>query len=93
MVWGLAVCGIILNSIHFHRYAPISVVLYLGLGWLGLVTVFPLRDALALGGLIALVSWELGDNLQGKAVVGIRYFESLLFSPSSRSCSSSSQRA
>ena len=51
MVWGLAVCGIILNSIHFHRYAPISVVLYLGLGWLGLVTVFPLRDALAFGGL------------------------------------------
>jgi hemolysin III len=51
VVWGLAVGGIILNTIHFHRYPSISVVLYLGLGWLGLVTVFPLQDTLPLGGL------------------------------------------
>ena len=55
VVWGLAVCGIILNSIHFHRYISISVVLYLGLGWLGLITIFPLKDSLAPGGMTWLV--------------------------------------
>jgi hemolysin III len=49
VVWGLAVGGLILNTIRFHRYPSISVVLYLGLGWLGLITVFPLKDNLALG--------------------------------------------
>lgn len=56
VVWGLAVVGIILNTIHFHRYASLSVILYLGLGWLGLVTIFPLIDALALGGFMWLVA-------------------------------------
>ena len=56
VVWGLAVGGIILNTIHFHRYPSISVVLYLGLGWLGLVTVFPLQDTLPLGGLTLLLT-------------------------------------
>jgi hemolysin III len=52
VVWGLAVGGIILNTIHFHRYGSMSVLLYLGLGRLGLVTIFPLKDSLALGGLM-----------------------------------------
>jgi hemolysin III len=56
MVWGLAAGGIILNTIHIHRYPSISVVLYLGLGWLGLVTVFPLQDTLPLGGLMWLLT-------------------------------------
>jgi hemolysin III len=55
VVWGLAVGGIILNTIHFHRYGSVSVVLYLSLGWLGLVTIFPLKDSLALGGLTWLI--------------------------------------
>ena len=59
MVWGLAVGGLILNTIRFHRYTSISVVLYLGLGWLGLITVFPLKDNLALGGL----TWLLAGGI------------------------------
>ena len=55
VVWGLAVVGIIMNTIHLHRYASLPVVLYLGLGWLGLVSIFPLKDSLALGGLTWLV--------------------------------------
>jgi hemolysin III len=63
VVWGLAVGGIILNTIHFHRYASISVVLYLGLGWLGLVTVFPLNDTLALGGLMWLITGGIAYSI------------------------------
>ena len=56
VVWGLAAVGIILNTFRFHRHTSISVALYLGLGWLGLVSIFPLKDALALGGLTWLVA-------------------------------------
>jgi hemolysin III len=59
VVWGLAAVGIILNTAHFHRYASISIALYLGLGWLGLVSVFPLMGTLALGGLM----WLLGGGI------------------------------
>jgi hemolysin III len=55
IVWFLAVAGIILNTFRFHRHAWISIALYLGLGWLGLVSIFPLKDALAPGGLTWLV--------------------------------------
>ncbi|HEU0022409.1 MAG TPA: hemolysin III family protein [Dehalococcoidia bacterium] len=56
VVWILAILGIILNTTRFHRHASVSVALYLGLGWLGLVSIFPLKDALAPGGLIWLFS-------------------------------------
>ena len=56
IVWGLAIGGIILNTLRFHRHASISVALYLGLGWLGLVSIFPLMDALTLSGLTWLIA-------------------------------------
>ena len=59
LVWGLAVVGIILNTFHFHRRAPISIALYLGLGWLGLVSIIPLKDSLALRGL----TWLLAGGI------------------------------
>jgi hemolysin III len=59
LVWLLALAGIILNTFHFRRHvdrhASLLVALYLGLGWLGLVSLFPLKDSLALGGLTWLV--------------------------------------
>ncbi len=56
IVWALAVVGIILNSFHFHRHAAITITLYLGLGWLGLVSIFPLKNALASEGLTWLIA-------------------------------------
>ena len=34
IVWGLAILGIILNSIDLHRFRIFSIVCYLGMGWL-----------------------------------------------------------
>ena len=34
VIWGLAVMGIVLNSIDLRRYQVISVICYLGMGWI-----------------------------------------------------------
>ena len=56
VVWGLAVTGVILNTLYFHRFPAISNLFYLGIGWLSLTAIVPLRDSLPLGGLVWLLS-------------------------------------
>ena len=51
VVWGLAVTGVILNTLYFHRFPAISNLFYLGIGWLCLIAIVPLRDSLPSGGL------------------------------------------
>jgi len=59
-IWAIAAAGIVLKLLNPRRIETISIVLYLALGWIGLVAVGPFRAALdaltlsllALGGII-----------------------------------------
>jgi hemolysin III len=55
VVWGLAIFGIVLEAVAKQRVRILSLVLYLGLGWLVAVAVKPLLDSVAGGGLVLLL--------------------------------------
>ncbi len=46
IVWGLALVGILYKLLAFGRFKKLSLGLYLGMGWLAVVAVKPLWDAL-----------------------------------------------
>ncbi|MHC4416130.1 MAG: PAQR family membrane homeostasis protein TrhA [Planctomycetota bacterium] len=50
-VWGLALIGVFLEAGARQRVRILSLVSYLGLGWLGAIAVKPLLDSVAAGGL------------------------------------------
>src|SRR6185295_16182003 len=66
LVWGLALCGIALTFLAFGRTRRLSLVLYLGMGWLILVAAGPLGRAVAPGGILLLV---LGGAMYSLGVV------------------------
>jgi hemolysin III len=51
VVWGLAGTGVILKLFFVDRFAPLSVTVYLLMGWLALVAIKPIIAALPAGGL------------------------------------------
>jgi hemolysin III len=51
VIWGLAVLGIVLQMGVLGRGTAASVLLYLGMGWVAVVAIKPLLDAVAPGGL------------------------------------------
>lgn len=56
-VWGLAALGIVLDSLHSRnsrRLVPLMI--YVAMGWLALVAIVPLVQALPLGGLLWLIA-------------------------------------
>ena len=55
LVWGLALFGILLEAFAKQRMRALSLVLYLGLGWLAAIAVKPLLDSVAPGGLVLLL--------------------------------------
>jgi hemolysin III len=55
VVWSLAIVGVLLRLLHGRLFARLSIALYLSLGWLGLVAIFPLFQALHAATLILLV--------------------------------------
>lgn len=55
IIWILAVVGIVFNSISLHKFAKISFIAYLGMGWLAIFAIQPLSTQLPLPGLILLV--------------------------------------
>jgi hemolysin III len=55
IIWGLAVAGIIVDSLHKQGSRAIQIVIYLLMGWLILVAMYPLVRALPTGGLVLLV--------------------------------------
>ena len=55
LVWGMAVCGVVLELVLQKRIHWLSIVLYLGMGWLIVIAGKPLFLSLAAGGLILLV--------------------------------------
>lgn len=69
IIWGMAVIGIILNSIDIKRYKKFSMICYLGMGWCIIFTANLLPKLLGVPGLILLVSggiaYSIGAILYG----------------------------
>jgi hemolysin III len=59
LVWGMALCGLILELFVKKRIQWASLTLYLGMGWLMVIAINPLVGSLATGGLILLLSGGL----------------------------------
>jgi hemolysin III len=55
IIWGLAIAGIIVDSLHKEGSRAIQMVIYLLMGWLILVAMYPLIQALPNGALVLLV--------------------------------------
>ena len=55
IIWGLAILGIVLDSLHKNGRRIIPVVIYLLMGWLCLIALGPLMKALPLAGFIWLL--------------------------------------
>jgi len=55
LVWGLAAFGIVMESVAKRRLKVVSIVLYLGLGWVGAVAIKPLLQAMPPGGIALLL--------------------------------------
>lgn len=64
VVWSLALAGVVLKFLDFRPLRRLSLVLYLGMGWLILFLIGPLLEQLSTGGLMLLaaggVSYTLG---------------------------------
>lgn len=55
VVWGLAVLGIVIDSLHRNGPRVYQIIIYLCMGWLVLIALYPLIQKLPLAGLIWLV--------------------------------------
>jgi len=53
--WGLALLGVFLEAFAHGRFKRLAIGFYLGLGWMALVAIKPLIDAVATGGLVLLL--------------------------------------
>jgi hemolysin III len=63
LIWGLALTGIILNVFFFGRLGFVSTVLYLLMGWLVVIAIKPVMDALSVRGLVWLVAGGLSYTI------------------------------
>jgi hemolysin III len=59
IVWGLALAGILLEMVPRLRHRRWTIVLYLGMGWLALVALEPLVEAISAGGVALLAAGGL----------------------------------
>ena len=63
LVWGFALLGVVLETVLKRRIKWLSLSLYLGLGWLVVIAIEPLLDAVEPGGLILLLAGGLCYSL------------------------------
>jgi hemolysin III len=68
IVWGLAIVGVVIKSIHRIGTSKLSMALYLGMGWLAILAINPLYNALPAWGLF----WLLAGGLMYS--MGIVFF-------------------
>jgi len=59
LVWGLALVGIVYKITAKNRYRLLSVLLYLGMGWLVLIAIKPMVTSVAVPGLLLLLAGGL----------------------------------
>lgn len=63
LIWGLAVCGILLRSLRGDRYRVLPMILYLTMGWLIVIAIKPLFSALSPMGFVWLMIGGLSYTL------------------------------
>lgn len=68
IVWGLAVLGIGFESVWLGRFPRLSTALYLVMGWIGVIVVWPMSQVFPLGGW----AWLVGGGLA--YTVGVVFF-------------------
>lgn len=51
-IWALALVGIVFQSLHIHRFRALSLLSYVGMGWLALIAIRPLWRAVGPPGLL-----------------------------------------
>jgi hemolysin III len=54
-VWSIAIVGVVLEFVRQRRFKRLSLVLYLGLGWIVLVAINPMLERVETGGLVLLL--------------------------------------
>lgn len=59
VIWGLAVLGVTFKAIFIHKWAWLSLAVYLLMGWLVVIAIVPLWRAMPAGGLV----WLFGGGL------------------------------
>ena len=59
VIWGLALAGIIFKILCIERLEVLCVAVYLGMGWLGIIALKPMLEALPLAGLLWLAAGGL----------------------------------
>ncbi len=50
VVWGLSILGIVLNAVNMYKWKPLSMVLYLALGWCIIIAIVPLVQYMEMAG-------------------------------------------
>jgi hemolysin III len=63
LIWGLALAGVLFKTLGGLRYPHLSTVLYIAMGWVGLIAIHPLWVHMAAGGLIWLSAGGLAYTL------------------------------
>lgn len=58
-VWALALVGVVYKLFAFGRFQRLSLALYLGMGWLAIIAISPLMEAVAPGGLALIAAGGL----------------------------------
>jgi len=56
IIWGCALLGVLLNSINLEKFKVISLILYLVMGWMVIISFGSLYNAISTNGLILLLS-------------------------------------
>jgi len=59
LIWGFAIIGILLNVFFFGRLGFVSTILYLLMGWMVVIAIKPVMDAVSVSGLVWLVAGGL----------------------------------
>ena len=63
LIWGLALAGVLFKALGGLRYPNLSTVLYIAMGWVGLIAIHPLWLHMAAGGLLWLSAGGLAYTL------------------------------
>lgn len=68
LIWGLAVLGVVMKTIHTNGTSKLSIAMYLAMGWLAVFAVKPLYDTMPFAGLV----WILAGGVMYSA--GVLFF-------------------
>ncbi len=63
LIWGLALAGLLFKALGGLRFPHLSTVLYLAMGWVGVIAIHPLWVHMKAGGLIWLAAGGLAYTL------------------------------